>query len=92
MPPTVEHCVLNRQMLQEIHETTSNIAIQLFGSTDPDSEKQTGRLPTVEASAKAAHERIGRTNEHVTKIKLELAAYAGGLAVIVFVIDKIFGR
>lgn len=55
----------DRELLEEIRDNTRNMSVQLFGSSDPDDEKESGRLPKVERSAKHAHERIDRITYRV---------------------------
>jgi hypothetical protein len=68
------------RILKRVDKSMMIMAVKLFGSSNSDHETADGRLPKVEKSVKAAHERID-------KITLKLAWMMGVAAAILFLAE-----
>jgi len=78
------------KLLREIAVNTHTLCVKMLGSSDPDEESPTGRLPLVEAKAESAHRRIDNANKKIDDLKVRMAYYSGAAAVVVVLIRVVF--
>lgn len=55
-------------LLVEIRDNTRTMAIKLFGSTDPDDENNTGRLPKLEEDSEQQAKKIEGLEKKVNRV------------------------
>jgi hypothetical protein len=86
---TLELIAANLQSIDgrvaEIQANVRVMAVKLFGTSDPDAENDTGRLPKAEGALQAHDKRI-------TSLERKMAWYAGAAAVVATICMKVLDK